>query len=48
MHLEGSAPDVRELRKETPPVLAEVLAKAMANGREDRWQSAAEMRAALE
>jgi serine/threonine protein kinase len=47
MHLEEKAPDVREFRKETPPVLAEVLAKAMASRREDRWQSAAEMRAGL-
>jgi serine/threonine-protein kinase len=47
MHLEENAPDVRQFRKDTPPTVAEVLARATANRREDRWQSAREMREAL-
>ncbi len=47
LHLEGKVPDVRKLRKETPKDLAAALHKALQNKREERWQTAAEMKAAL-
>ncbi len=47
MHLEATAPDVRDFRSDTPEPLAQVIAKALHNTPADRWQSAAEMRAAL-
>jgi serine/threonine-protein kinase len=47
MHLEGKIPKIRKLRKDTPRELAAVLGKALEHKREDRWQSAAEMKAAL-
>ncbi len=47
MHLEGKIPKIRKLRKDTPKELAAALDKALENKREDRWQSAAEMKAAL-
>lgn len=42
------APDVREFRKDTPTALAEGIGKALRKEREERWNSAAEMKAALE
>ncbi len=47
LHLEGKHPKLRKLRKDTPKELAATIDKALENKREDRWQSAAEMRAAL-
>ncbi len=47
MHLEHTAPDIREQRQDLPKPLAEAIVKALARDREDRWQSAAEMRQAL-
>ncbi len=47
LHLEGRAPDVGKHRGDTPPVLRTVLQKALKTRREARYQSAAEMRAAL-
>ena len=47
LHLAGKHPKIRKLRKDTPKELAAVLDKALQNEREDRWQSAAEMKAAL-
>jgi len=42
------APDLRRLRSDVPAALAAAVARALAKAREDRWQSAAEMQAALE
>src|SRR2546425_6128678 len=42
------APDLRRLRADAPAPLAAAVARALAKVREDRWQSAAEMRAVLE
>ena len=47
MHQRSPVPDVRKKRRETPPKLAKLVAKALAKNPEDRWQSAAEMREAL-
>jgi serine/threonine protein kinase len=41
------APDVRELRTDTPAFLAELIARALEKERDRRWQSAAEMREAI-
>ena len=41
------APDVRDLRKETPVGLAKALQRALEKNREDRWPSSEAMRAAL-
>jgi serine/threonine-protein kinase len=46
-HLEGKHPKVRKLRKDAPKDVAAVIDKALENKRGDRWQSAAEMKAAL-
>jgi eukaryotic-like serine/threonine-protein kinase len=43
----GGATDIRSLRPDVDPVLAAVVAKAMARDQADRYQSADEMRAAL-
>jgi hypothetical protein len=40
-------PDLRQLRPETPPALVTVIEKALAKDRDERYQSAAEMAAAL-
>ena len=48
MHLRSSIPDVRRLRPHVPAKLAKAISKALAKDPADRWQSAAEMRAALE
>lgn len=42
------APDVRELCEDTPPLLAQAIARALEKDRERRWATAAEMRAAIE
>ena len=43
MHQQASPEDIRELRKDTPEYLAEVVNRALEKAPEDRWQSAAEM-----
>jgi serine/threonine protein kinase len=47
MHLNDPVPDPRNLRADVPQALVEVLVKAMAKNREDRYRSAAEFAAAL-
>jgi serine/threonine-protein kinase len=47
MHLRSPVPDVRRLRPHVPGRLAKLIAKALAKNPDQRWQSAAEMRAAL-
>jgi len=47
MHLKCPIPDVRRLRPHVPAKLARVITKALAKNPNQRWQSAAEMRAAL-
>jgi eukaryotic-like serine/threonine-protein kinase len=44
LHLTEPAPDVRTLRQDVPPDLAEAISKALAKLPGERWQSAAEMR----
>src|SRR5438445_884716 len=46
MQQHQKAPDVRSLRRDVPKALAAVAAKALAKRRPDRWQTAAELRAA--
>lgn len=41
------APDIRGLREDTPEGLARAVARSLEKAREDRWQTAAEMRAAI-
>jgi serine/threonine-protein kinase len=47
LHLTEPAPDVRALRPDTPPYLADAIAKALAKSPKDRWPSAMAMREAL-
>jgi serine/threonine protein kinase len=47
MHQRAAVPDVRRRRRDTPGKLAKVVARALAKNRQDRWQTAAEMRDAL-
>jgi len=47
MHQHQPAPDVRGLRRDVPKPLSTVIGRALAKARADRWQTAAEMRAAL-
>jgi eukaryotic-like serine/threonine-protein kinase len=47
LHLTQPAPDVRDLRPDTPPELAAGIARALAKTPAERWASAAEMRDAL-
>src|SRR5437762_3587039 len=47
MHQHEKPPDIRSLRRDIPKPLSLVLARALAKGREERWQTAAEMREAL-
>ncbi|HEU4700414.1 MAG TPA: serine/threonine-protein kinase [Gemmatimonadales bacterium] len=47
-HINDPAPDVRTLRPEVPAAFAEAIARALAKKPEDRWPSAAAMRAAIE
>jgi serine/threonine-protein kinase len=44
LHLTEPAPDVRSMRPDVPPDLANAINKALAKEPADRWQSAAEMR----
>ncbi len=46
-HLNQPVPDVRALRNDTPPELANAITKALAKNRDERWISAAAMREAL-
>lgn len=48
MQQHHAAPDIREQRKDVPKALAEALARALAKSRTARWQTADEMRLALE
>jgi serine/threonine-protein kinase len=45
--LESPAPDVRNLRPDTPPGLAQVIGRALAKDVNERWQSAEAMREGL-
>jgi serine/threonine-protein kinase len=47
MHLDHAAPSVTEYRTDVPPVMEQLLAKALASNRADRWPSATAMREAL-
>ena len=47
MHQRAPPPDVRQFRIDLPPALADVIGRALAKAPADRWQTAAEMRAAL-
>lgn len=48
MHLDHRAPEVRSFREEIPESLALLIDKSLKGPREERWQSATEMRRALE
>jgi len=47
MHQHHAPPDLHGLRRDVPKELAAVVARALAKSRAERWQRAAEMRAAL-
>jgi serine/threonine-protein kinase len=47
MHQHHPPPDLRALRREVPKPLAAAIGRALAKAPADRWQTAAEMRAAL-
>ncbi len=47
LHLEGNVPDLRALRADAPDELVGAIGRALATKRDDRWQSAGEMRRAL-
>jgi eukaryotic-like serine/threonine-protein kinase len=47
LHLSQPAPDVRIMRAETPPHLADVIARALSKNPADRWASALSMRDAV-
>jgi serine/threonine-protein kinase len=46
-HVTEQVPDIRAIKSDLSPQLAEVIEKALAKNRKDRYQSAAEMAAAL-
>src|SRR5438034_1334148 len=46
-HQHQKAPDVRSLRRDVPKGISPVLARALAKQREERWQTATEMREGL-
>ena len=48
MHLDHAAPEVRSLREDVPESLALVIDRSLKGSREARWQSATEMRRALD
>lgn len=48
MHLDHRAPEVRSFREEIPERLALVVDRSLKGPREERWQTAAEMRGALD
>jgi serine/threonine protein kinase len=47
LHLTQPAPDVRTLRPDTPPELAQAISRALTKNPEERWSSAIAMRDAL-
>jgi serine/threonine-protein kinase len=47
LHQKAPAPRVSAVRKDVPPLVAEVIARALEKDPRDRWQSAGEMRGAL-
>jgi serine/threonine protein kinase len=47
MHMNDEAPDVRAFREDTPPALAEAVARALQKKPAERWESAGAMAAAL-
>ncbi|HXF95460.1 MAG TPA: serine/threonine-protein kinase [Gemmatimonadales bacterium] len=47
MHQHHPPPDLRALRRDVPREVAAVIHRALAKAREDRWQTAEEMRGAL-
>jgi serine/threonine-protein kinase len=47
-HLEEQPQDPRAVNAEVPERLSQIILKALAKKREDRWASAAEMHRALE
>jgi serine/threonine-protein kinase len=47
MHMRSAIPDPRKRRADTPTKLAKLVSRALAKNPGDRWQSAAEMGAAL-
>lgn len=47
LHLTEPAPDVRTLRPDVPPALANAVSTALAKAPEERWQTATSMRDAL-
>lgn len=47
MHLDSSAPDIRAHRPELPDPVAALINRALITNREERWQSAQEMREAV-
>jgi serine/threonine-protein kinase len=47
MHMRSAVPDARKRRADTPPKLAKLVTRALAKNPGDRWQTAAEMGAAL-
>ncbi len=48
MHQKSPIPDAHKLRRDVPPSVSQVISKALGKNPSERWQSAAEMRAALE
>jgi len=48
MHQRGAIPDLRKRRRDAPAKLAKVVSKSLAKDPSDRWQTAGEMRKALE
>ncbi len=47
MHQHQKPPDLRSVRRDIPKPLSAVIARGLAKSREERWQTAAEMREAL-
>src|SRR5213593_2500304 len=47
MHQHHAPPDLHDLRRDVPPPLAAAVARALAKARDERWQTAAEMRETL-
>lgn len=48
MHLEMTAPEVQPLRRDAPPALCKTIMTALRSKREERWQTAAEMKGQME
>ena len=47
MHHQENPPTVTEFRKDAPEPLVALIGRALEKEREDRWQTAAEMMAAI-